>query len=123
MTIIKIEKNANGSHDNQTINDAVPKAFPVPEGYAVIPEELGTPETLENFPFGEITTKLVNLETILSTTGETIGFQPNVEYVTSWTPLPMPEPVPEPEPEPSQLDRVEAQATYTAMMTDTLLEV
>lgn len=35
------------------------------------------------------------------------------------------EPLPEPEPEPetpSQLDRVEAQATYTAMMTDTLLE-
>ena len=37
---------------------------------------------------------------------------------------PLPEPEPEPEPEtPSQLDRVEAQATYTAMMTDTLLEV
>ena len=35
------------------------------------------------------------------------------------------EPLPEPEPEPetpSQLDRVEAQVTYTAMMTDTLLE-
>lgn len=32
-------------------------------------------------------------------------------------------PTPDPEPEePSQLDRVEAQATYTAMMTDTLLE-
>lgn len=29
---------------------------------------------------------------------------------------------PEPEPEPTQLDRIEAQATYTAMMTDTLLE-
>lgn len=28
-----------------------------------------------------------------------------------------------PAPEPSQLDRVEAQSTYTAMMTDTLLEV
>ena len=28
---------------------------------------------------------------------------------------------PEPEPEPTQLDRVEAQAVYTAMMTDTLL--
>lgn len=27
-----------------------------------------------------------------------------------------------PEPEPTQLDRVEAQAVYTAMMTDTLLE-
>ena len=32
---------------------------------------------------------------------------------------PLPEPV---EPEPTQLDRVEAQATYTAMMTDTLME-
>lgn len=30
--------------------------------------------------------------------------------------------VPEPEDIPSQLDRVEAQVTYTAMMTDTLLE-
>ena len=29
---------------------------------------------------------------------------------------------PEPSAEPTQLDRVEAQATYTAMMTDTLLE-
>ena len=35
---------------------------------------------------------------------------------------PLPEPEPEPE-TPSQLDRVEAQAVYTAMMTDTLLEV
>ena len=32
---------------------------------------------------------------------------------------PLPEPV---EPEPTQLDRVESQATYTAMMTDTLME-
>ena len=29
---------------------------------------------------------------------------------------------PEPSAEPTQLDRVEAQATYTAMMTETLLE-
>lgn len=28
----------------------------------------------------------------------------------------------EPEPAPTQLDRIDAQATYTAMMTDTLLE-
>ena len=33
----------------------------------------------------------------------------------------IPEPVPEPEP--TQLDIIEAQVTYTAMMTDTLLEV
>ena len=37
-----------------------------------------------------------------------------------YDPLPEPEPVPE---EPTQLDRVEAQVAYTAMMTDTLLEV
>ena len=30
---------------------------------------------------------------------------------------------PDPAEQPSQLDRVEAQVTYTAMMTDTLLEV
>lgn len=32
------------------------------------------------------------------------------------------DPLPHPEPEPSQLDRIEAQGLYTAMMTDTLLE-
>lgn len=30
---------------------------------------------------------------------------------------------PEPIPEPTQLDEIQAQVTYTAMMTDTLLEV
>lgn len=39
------------------------------------------------------------------------------EYV--YDPVP---PTPEPEPEPSDMDRLEAQVTYTAMMTDTLLE-
>ena len=38
--------------------------------------------------------------------------------------VPHPERIPAPaEPEPSQLDVIEAQVTYTAMMTDTLLEV
>lgn len=37
-----------------------------------------------------------------------------------YDPLPVPE---QPEAEPTQLDRIEAQAFYTAMMTDTLLEV
>lgn len=40
------------------------------------------------------------------------------EYI--YDPVPRPEP---PEPEPTQLDVLEAQVTYTAMMTDTLLEV
>lgn len=42
----------------------------------------------------------------------------NNEYV--YDPLPEPEPAEE---EPTQLDILEAQVTYTAMMTDTLLEV
>ena len=33
-----------------------------------------------------------------------------------------PPPEPEPAPAPTQLDRIEAQVTYTAMMTDTLME-
>lgn len=97
MKIIEIQALDNGAHNNQTINSAIP----VPIGWAIIPEEMETP----NFPFGDITVD---------------GSTPPV--VTSWTPLPIPEPEPEPEPEPTQLDRVEAQATYTAMMTDTLLE-
>lgn len=105
MTIIKIEKNDNGSHNNQTINGVTPETFPIPEGYALLPEDVGTPDTLENYPFGDITV-------------EDIDGYPTV---TSWTPLPIPDPGPEPEPEPSQLDRVEAQAVYTALVTDTLL--
>ena len=35
----------------------------------------------------------------------------------------IPEPEPEVDPEPTQLDIIEAQVAYTAMMTDTLLEV
>lgn len=42
----------------------------------------------------------------------------NNEYV--YDPLPEPEPIEE---QPTQLDVLEAQVTYTAMMTDTLLEV
>lgn len=41
----------------------------------------------------------------------------NKKYVYDPKPIP-----PTPTPEPSQLDMVEAQALYTAMMTDTLLE-
>lgn len=44
---------------------------------------------------------------------------PNVEAWEAWK-ASLPEPS---EPEPSQLDMIEAQVTYTAMMTDTLLGV
>ena len=97
MTIIEITALSNGAHRNQTVSGAVT----VPDGWAILTDGMDTP----NFPFGDITVD---------------NQKPPV--VTGWTPLPIPEPEPEPEPEPTQLDRVEAQATYTAMMTDTLME-
>lgn len=47
---------------------------------------------------------------------------PNTEAWEAWK-ASLPEPEPEPEPKPTQLDMIEAQVAYTAMMTDTLLEV
>ena len=98
MRIIEIAPLSNGAHRNQSGGLSV-----VPEGWAVIPADM----ICENFPFGEVEVEEVN----------------GVMTATKWTPGEMPEPEPEPEPEPTQLDIIEAQVTYTAMMTDTLLEV
>lgn len=81
MTIIKIAPHENGAHDNQTINGATPETFPIPDGYAVIPPELGTPETLENYPFGKI---------VVDNTGDW-------PEVLEWWANPIPEPEPAPE--------------------------
>lgn len=99
MIIIEIVALENGAHRNQTYHGVLP------EGWAIVPDGM----ECKNFPFGEVTVKEIN----------------GVPTVTSWTPveIPEPEPVPEPDPEPTQLDIVEAQVMYTAMMTDTLLEV
>lgn len=97
MTIIEITALDNGAHRNQTTSGSVTP----PEGWAIIPEGMDTP----NFPFGTVTVD-----------------DSTPPVVTSWTAREIPAPEPEPEPEPTQLDRVEAQVTYTAMMTDTLLE-
>lgn len=96
MRIIEIAPLKNGAHRNQNGGVSV-----VPEDWAVVPADLVT----ENFPFGEIT----------------VDETQNPPVVTAWSPLPMPEPVPEHEP--TQLDIIEAQVAYTAMMTNTLLEV
>lgn len=93
MKIIEITAFDNGAHRNQTGTFRA-----IPSGWAVIPPDMEIPET---FPFVDI-----------EVDGQT---------VTSMTAGVVPEPEPEPTPEPTQLDRVEAQATYTAMMTDTLL--
>lgn len=97
MKIIEITATPNGAHRNQTGN-----FYTIPEGWAVIPDSMET----SNFPFGEVTVDNTKVPPV----------------VTSWTAGTIPEPEPESEPEPTQLDRIEAQITYTAMMTDTLLE-
>ena len=83
MKIIEIAALPNGAHNNQTTNGTIP----VPDGWAILPDGMETP----NFPFGDIT---VNDQT------------PPV--VTSWTPLPIPEPEPAPEPEPTAVERISA---------------
>lgn len=80
MKIIEIVSLQNGAHDNQEICNVDSSAFQVPSGWAVLPDDMETP----NFPFGDIT---VDNQT------------PPV--VTSWTPLPIPEAEPAPEPEPT----------------------
>ena len=95
MIILEILALENGAHRNQSYNGVLP------EGWAIITEEM---EPLENFPFGEV--EAAEIDGVMTVTKWTPGESPAME-----------------EPKPSQLDVLEAQVTYTAMMTDTLLEV
>lgn len=101
MQMIEIVALGNGAHRNQSYSRTLP------DGWAIIRDG----ETLENFPFGSFETEEID----------------GVLYMKegSWVAGEMPEDEPEPEPEdePSPFDVLEAQVTYTAMMTDTLLEV
>lgn len=82
MRIIEIVSFENGSHKNQQISGFVE----VPDGWAVIPCDMETP----NFPFGSITVDKTKTPPV----------------VTSWTPLPIPEPEPEPEPSHTPEERI-----------------
>lgn len=95
MLIIEIQPLENGAHRNQKPSGDLRT---IPEGWAVVPDSITVPET---FPFVDITTE--------------------DGVVTSMTAGVVPEPEPEPTPAPTQLDRLESQITYTAMMTDTLI--
>lgn len=96
MKMLQIKALDNGAHNNQTFHNILP------EGWAVIPDDM----ECENFPFGEVEVEEIN----------------GVMTVTKWIAGEIPDPEPETEPEPTQLDIIEAQVTYTAMMTGTLLE-
>lgn len=121
-----------------------------PEGWAYIPEDIEKPSTfprLGSLEAEEVTyTREVEVEKEVVKTREieSVDEEGNPiiiteeytdtetvmeprEYtmmtVTAMTEGTLPEPEPEVTSEPTQLDLIEAQVTYTAMMTDTLLEV
>lgn len=71
MKIIEIAALDNGAHRNQNGGLSV-----VPDGWAVVPDDLVT----ENFPFGEVTVEEID----------------GVMTVTAWAPGVLPEPEPEP---------------------------
>lgn len=93
MLIIEITALANGAHHNQTTDGDTPLTFPIPEGWAYVPESISSAQTLESFPFGEVSAE------ILPYTDEETGESIEVMTVTGWTPGIMPEPQPEPQPE------------------------
>lgn len=81
MQIVEIKELPNGGHRNQGGNFNT-----VPDGWAVLPNELKT----LNFPFGKITAEEVD----------------GVMTVTDWQPLPVPDSLPEPELQKSEYDEM-----------------
>lgn len=95
MKLVKIEAFENGAHQNQTINGELNN---IPDGWAVIPDDMLIPDTFP-FVYIEVSDGIV--------TSMTTGIVPAPEDITET---------------PTQLDKIEAQVLYTALMTDTLLE-
>lgn len=96
MRIIEICALENGAHRNQTGGRSVP------EGWAILPETM----VCENYPFGEVEVDETQTPPV----------------VTKWIPGERPAVSESDTSAPTWQDRMEAQVTYTAMLTDTLLE-
>ncbi len=102
-----------------------------PEGWAYIPEAFPLPSTFPRLGSLEAEEKTYTREVEVQMEGTDEDGNTKIEIitetqeytmmtVTAMTEGTVPDPVPE---TPTQLDQIEAQVTYTAMMTDTLLEV
>lgn len=91
MTIIKIEPNELGGHENNTCETGV---IDVPEGWAVVPEDMEIPET---FPF----------------VGVEVDETQTPPVVTSMTPGAVPEPDPAPPPQPDEITMLASIAFVT----------
>ncbi len=97
MKIIEIKTLSNGAHRNQQKNG---EFATIPEGWAVIPEEM----ECENFPFGEVEAEKID----------------GVMTVTKWTAGEMPETVEPSESTPTLDERVTALEGSNAEMAEAL---
>ena len=120
MRIIEIKSLENGGHRNQTGHFKT-----VPEGWAVIPDDMETP----NFPFGEVETKdedIIKVETITKTEtvdGKEVKKREEIEkvvgtrkVVTKWTAGVIPEAEEEETPVSAE-EQLRADIDYIAIMT------
>lgn len=114
MKIIEIEPLSNGAHRNQQ-----GEFKRVPEGWAVIPENMAVPIT---FPFVDITVEEIQeqIRTVEYTENEDGSEIPNIiiseriiPTVKTMTAGTVPEPEPEPEPEPQRTVYDEMAEAYT----------
>lgn len=92
MQIIEIQSLKNGAHKNQSGD-----FYNIPEGWAVIPDNIKTP----NFPFGEVEVEEIN----------------GVMTVTRWIAGVVPE-VEESEEPISEFEQLRADIDYLALMTE-----
>ena len=89
-TILRIEAHDSGFHDNQSIWNSV---IPVPEGWAYLPENVATVNTM-NFPYAAITTKQVTKDEAPDLDPGLFGQRGTIDVIDSWEILPIPEPTP-----------------------------
>lgn len=91
QTIVEIQANSGGGHNNQSIYNAYMR---VPEGWAYLPESIATSAT-QYYPFANIETKKVSK----AEAGEEypiamFGNRDEIDVVTVWDPVAPPPPKP-----------------------------
>ena len=102
IRIVEIKALDNGAHRNQT-----GMLSNIPDGWAVIPGEIDTP----NFPFGEIETKDEEVKNIIYVDGKKTEKTSTIKVVTKWTAGVIPEM------EVSEVEKLRADIDFVAIMT------
>lgn len=109
MKLIEIAALENGAHRNQEIHtmEFLSDLMEVPEGYAVIPEDMEIPDT---FPFVNLKAEMVtrSIDAYIDKEGNRIPEILERMEVVEMTPGEMPPPEPEPPREPSESEILSA---------------